>query len=133
MGTENPEIKPMDWLPFIRIPFKVWAVQVTAENIHECAELIGYQGGSGVMNGERFVADRDKIQFVRVVKIGYYITRTGDQWRVFLPDRFAKDFVPSTGVLDDIVDDIRNGAQIVDPNQLALEISSSATPEPESE
>lgn len=80
---------------FVRKPFVVEAVEVTAENIEQLAKFIGAFRKKD--DGTPYIAvDRRLIQNVYRVYPGFWMTRMGDNVRCYSRKIFMDQFTPST-------------------------------------
>ena len=76
-----------------RRPFVVQAVQITPENIEECAELIGEVGYTP--EGEAFIRVNKRIvPNINRAYAGWWITRMEDNLRCYNPKVFVAQFEP---------------------------------------
>lgn len=83
----------MEFTTYIRKPFKVEAVKITKENIEEIAQEIGrirYKRE----NGEPFIRINPKLNIpnVQYVYLDFYMTRMGENIRVYNPKVFENQF-----------------------------------------
>lgn len=85
----------MEFASYRRQPFVVDAVQITEDNIYECAALVG-----------EVVDEEDQIDpYIRINKrlvpninrayVGWWVTRMEDNLRVYSPKIFADSFEPN--------------------------------------
>lgn len=82
----------LDFSSHIRRPFEVDAVQITEENIHEAAALIGVL--ESTPQGHTYiVADRNLVPNVVRVYPGYYMTRMGTNVRCYSKRIFEDQFI----------------------------------------
>lgn len=82
----------MEFTTYIRKPFEVQAVKVTAENIAEVADFVGdlKQKDDGT---PYILVDRRIVPNVPKVYIGFYMTKMGDNIRVYSRRIFDDSFV----------------------------------------
>jgi hypothetical protein len=87
---------------YIRKPFEVDAVQVTADNMSEVAnwcggEVLTDNGNNFVkVSVERFLNERQTKAFN-----GDWVLKAGTGYKVYTPKAFSKSFEPLTGVARD--------------------------------
>lgn len=87
----------MDFVTFIRKPFKIQAVEVTKKNISELSHLVGDGRVRKKDNGFLFfVSDPQLIRNISRVEVGFWVTKMDDQFRVYKPEVFTHIFVEST-------------------------------------
>ena len=80
----------MEFTSFVRRPFIVTAIQITAENIDELAPLVGeVKEGE---NGKYIALDRRIIPNIRKAFIGWWITKLDDNVRCYSPKVFDQEF-----------------------------------------
>lgn len=81
----------MEFLPYIRRPFKVEAIEVTIENIHElselCGELVEKEGCDPYIQ-----VDRKKVSNIYRIKLGFMLTRMGENLRAYSREAFELTF-----------------------------------------
>lgn len=88
----------MEYTTFVRKPFSVEAVEITTENIEELARYIGDLETKD--DGTQYIlVDRRKVPNVQRVYPGFWMTKMGDNIRVYSKKVFAEQFVESN---DDI-------------------------------
>ena len=88
----------MEYTTFVRKPFAVEAVEITTENIEELARYIGDLETKD--DGTQYIlVDRRKVPNVQRVYPGFWMTKMGDNIRVYSKKIFAQEFVESN---DDI-------------------------------
>lgn len=93
----------MDFSTFVRKPFTVEAVEVTAENIAEIAELVGTLREKD--NGTPYIqVDRRLVPNVYRVYPGYWMTKMGDNIRCYTKRIFMEQFVATTPDIQNWVD-----------------------------
>lgn len=81
----------MEFSQFVRRPFVVEAVQITAENIEEVAKLIGHLR---VKDGVQFISvDRRIVPNIPRAQIGWWMTRLGDNYRCYNAKVFKAEFL----------------------------------------
>lgn len=79
---------------FVRKPFVVEAIEITAENIEELAKHIGVYRNR---DGYKYInVDRRFIQGVDRVYPGFWMTKMGDNIRCYNRKIFLDQFTPST-------------------------------------
>ncbi len=96
-----PELKEsnsMELTPYVRKPFKVQAVEITADNIAEVARYVGdlehREDGTPYI-----LVDRRKVPNLNKVYIGFFMTKMGENVRCFSRRIFLDQFMN----LDDTV------------------------------
>lgn len=81
----------MEFLPYIRKPFRVEAIEVTRENIHElsemCGDLVEREGEDPYIQ-----VDRKKVNNIFRIKLGFMLTRMGENLRAYSPEAFEETF-----------------------------------------
>lgn len=90
----------MEFIDFIRKPFKVKGVLITEENMEEIAALVGKMADK---EGERYIAlDKRVIPNVRKAYVGWFLTQLGDNYRCYSPKVFREQFEScgENGILD---------------------------------
>lgn len=92
---------------YVRKPFVVEAVEITADNIRELSPLIGEYGEDE--NGPFIQADRAKVPTVQKVVPGYWVTRMGKNIRCYSSWVFPEQFVEATGMIQEWSNLINNG------------------------
>lgn len=81
----------MEFNHFVRRPFAVEAVQITAENMAEVAELVGHVR---TKDGISFIAlDRRIVPNVGRAYLGWWLTRLADNYRCYSPKTFKYEFI----------------------------------------
>ena len=79
---------------FIRKPFMVEAIQITEDNIHDIAGLLGELKEK---DGEKWILiDRRIVPNIRKAYKGWWITRLDDNYRCYSPKVFEKEFMEYT-------------------------------------
>lgn len=85
----------MEFTKFVRKPFLVEALEITPENIKECAEFIGTlrykEDGSPYIE-----VDRILVPNVNQVYPGSFMTRIGNNVRCYSKKAFRQQFVESS-------------------------------------
>lgn len=82
----------MNFDHYIRKPFTVEAVEITRENIAEVSELIGELREK---DGQPFVAiNRRLVPNIHRAYLGWYVTKMGDNFRVYTQKVFLEQFAP---------------------------------------
>lgn len=94
--------------PYVRKPFAVEAVQITAENIEALAKYIGDLETKD--DGSPYIkVDRRLVPNVFRVFPGYWMTRMGDHTRCYTDRIFQQQFSPSTDEIQTWVDFMNSG------------------------
>lgn len=84
----------MEFTSFVRIPFTVDAVEITADNIAEVAQLVGELRTKG---DTTFIAlDRRVVPNVNRAYVGWFMTKLGDNYRCYSPKAFKDQFTVKT-------------------------------------
>lgn len=90
----------MEFVTYVRKPFKVEAVQITKENIDEIAEEIGkirYKRE----NGEPFIRVNPRvIPNIQFVYLGFYMTKMGDNIRCYSGRIFEDQFIQTSDAIE---------------------------------
>lgn len=108
----------MEFLPYIRKPFRVEAIEVTIENIHElsemCGELVEKEGQDPYIQ-----VDRKKVPNLFRIKLGFMVTKMGENLRAFSKEAFLENFAeenegPRLGLATtgELLDEIRSRIDI---------------------
>lgn len=83
----------LNFTPYKRRPFEVEAVQITEDNIEECALLIGELDEK---DGEPFVRINKRIvPNIHRAYVGWWITRMDDNLRCYSSRIFDEQFEPN--------------------------------------
>ena len=92
----------MEFTKFVRKPFAVEAVEITAENIGEVAELVGTLKKKE--DGTPYIrVDRRLVPNVYQVYIGFWMTRMDDNIRCYSKKIFKEQFIESNSEIEDWV------------------------------
>lgn len=84
----------MEFTNFVRRPFKVEAVRITAENIDQIASAIGTIRMKG---DEKFIViDKRIVPNMPRAYIGWWVTRFNDNYRCYSNKIFNEQFIPYT-------------------------------------
>ena len=84
----------MEFTQFVRIPFVVDAVEITADNIADVAKLVGEIRTKG---DSTFIAlDRRLVPNVNRAYVGWFMTKLGDNYRCYSPKAFKDQFTVKT-------------------------------------
>lgn len=90
--TQNGKLNIMDFTTFVRKPFTVQAVEITAENIEEVSKLVGDLKEKE--DGTPYIlVDNRLIPNVPKVYIGYFMTKMGENIRCYSRKIFNDQFV----------------------------------------
>lgn len=85
----------LNFIPHVRKPFEVLAVEVTVDNIEHLAPLIGQLKHKD--NGTPYIqVDRRLVPNIFRVFPGFWMTRMGDNIRCYSKKIFAEQFVVAT-------------------------------------
>jgi hypothetical protein len=85
----------IEFTKFIRKPFSVLAVQVTMENMKALAKLVGEVQTE---NGETFILlDRRIVPNVTRAKVGWWVTKLGDNYHCYSQKIFKQQFMQDLG------------------------------------
>lgn len=92
----------MEFTEFNRKPFKVQAVEITAENMEEVAQFIGTVKTKGDLT---FIAlDRRLVPNVSRAYVGWWFTILDQNYRCYAPKVFHEQFIeqaPASGIVFD--------------------------------
>lgn len=94
-NQDKEEEKMLGLEPYVRLPFRVKAVQITRENIDEIAKLIGFGRNNGVRmkNGEPFInLHHDRVPNMTRAFLGCYLTVFAGGYRVYYQRVFEEQF-----------------------------------------
>lgn len=85
----------LEFTEYIRIPFKVEAIEVTEENMEEIAKYVGdYKKKE---DGTPYIlVDRRIVPGVQRVYAGYWMTRMGDNIRCYAKKIFEEQFMEAS-------------------------------------
>lgn len=87
----------MEFIQFVRKPFTVEAVEITADNIAEVAKLVGEVK---TKNDVTFIIlDRRIVPNVNRAYIGWFMTRLGDHYRCYSAKVFREQFMDHEPVI----------------------------------
>lgn len=90
-GLESQTEKSMEFTTFVRKPFIVEAVEITAENIGELADLVGALREKE--DGTPYIqVDRRLVPNIFRVYPGFWMTRMGDNIRCYSQKVFREQF-----------------------------------------
>lgn len=82
----------MEFTEFVRRPFKVEAIKITDENIHEIAEMIG-EVKVHTKTKEKFILlDKRIVPSMARAYVGWWVTRFNDNLRVYSNKIFLEQF-----------------------------------------
>ena len=82
----------MEFVTYVRKPFEVDVVEITEENMQECAKYIGDVREE---DGKTFIlVDRRLVPNISRVYVGYFMTRMGRNTRVYSRKLFREQFMP---------------------------------------
>jgi hypothetical protein len=96
----------MEFTKFVRKPFFVEAIEITNENIAEIAPFVGELKEKP--NGQPFIhVDKKKVPNVFRVYPGFWMTRMGDQVRVYAERVFKEQFGHTTPEIEEWVSFLR--------------------------
>lgn len=86
----------MKFRTYVRKPFEVEAMEITAENIAEIADQVGTLRHKSE-DGTPFIqVDRKKVPNIYRVFPGFFLTKMGDHIRCYSPRVFHEQFTLST-------------------------------------
>jgi hypothetical protein len=97
--TDTEANLSVEFKSFIRKPFRVSAIEITVENIHELADLVG-EFKEDADSGPYIIADPEKVPTVNRVVPGYWITQMGKNLRCYSAKAFHEQFAELTPSLD---------------------------------
>jgi hypothetical protein len=104
----------MEFKHFVRKPFLVEAIEITTENIHELADLIGEFKEDHT--GPYIEADPEKVPTVTKVTPGYWLTKMGKNVRCYSSRIFTEQFTESTPSIERVL----NKFQVEAPRRIAV-------------
>ena len=93
----------MEYTPFVRKPFVVEAIEITAENLNDIAEMVGTIRTT-VDDKVYIQVDRRLIPNVFRVYPGFWLTRMGDNVRCYSAKVFKEQFTEVTDEIKSWVD-----------------------------
>lgn len=97
----------MEFTKYVRKPFTVEAVEITVDNIAEIAELVGTLRKKP--NGTPFIhVNRRLVPNAFQVFPGFWMTRMGDNIRLYSNYVFQEQFVSSSVEIEQWVDFLNN-------------------------
>jgi hypothetical protein len=100
----------MEFKQFVRKPFTIEAVEITVDNIAECAIHIGELQEQ---NGSPYIlVDSNLIPNVLRVFPGYWMTRMNDNFRCYSKKVFREQFVEQDPTIKQLVNYV-NGERVV--------------------
>lgn len=109
----------MEFNQYVRRPFVVEALEITAENMAEVAKLVG---DIRTKNDVTFIAlDRRIVPNVSRAYVGWFMTRLGDNFRCYSPKVFNDQFIDHKPVMSFVFDKVVDEFDATPP---------SATPNP---
>lgn len=83
----------MEFTEFVRRPFKVEAVRITAENIDEIAALIGEVKIHNKTKEKFILLDKRIVPSMARAFVGWWVTRFNDNLRVYSHKIFQEQFM----------------------------------------
>lgn len=100
----------MQFNQFIRKPFKIEAIEITAENLSEIAPLIGEERTKG---DDRYIAvDKRIVPSIHRAYVGWFVTRLDDNLRCYSPKVFHAQFAELTGEWADWLEALEDDSDI---------------------
>ena len=93
----------MNYKIFIRKPLRVQAVEITKSNIEEIAKYIG-EIQDAIDGSKYIIVNRQVIPGVSRVYPGYWMTKTGQNIRVFSRTKFFDQFLEEDDTIRPMVD-----------------------------
>lgn len=119
--TENGKLTKMDFTTFVRKPFAVQAVEITAENIEEVAKFVGDLKEKE--DGTPYIlVDNRLIPNVPKVYIGYFMTKMGENVRCYSHKIFVDQFIELNEDMKPWIDAMNGNLQAVpEPVEVASE------------
>lgn len=100
----------MEFATFVRKPFPVQAVEVTAENIAEVAKYVGDLREKD--DGTPYIlVDRRLVPNVFRVYPGFFMTRMGENVRCYSRKIFKEQFIQETEQIKEMADVINGNSQ----------------------
>ena len=92
---QNGQAYSMEFTTFVRKPFSVEAVEVTADNIAEVAKYVGDLREED--DGTQYIlVDRRLVPNIARVYAGFFMTKMGKNVRCYSRKIFSDQFEPST-------------------------------------
>lgn len=86
----------LDFKNFVRTPFQVTAIQITEENIHQVAKLIGTVQ---TRKDKKYIRlNRDIVPNMDRAQLGWYVTKLGDRYRCYNDIVFEEQFMSMEGM-----------------------------------
>lgn len=86
----------LDFKNYVRTPFQVTAIQITEENIHEVAKLIGTVQ---TRKDKKYIRlNRDIVPNMDRAQLGWYVTKFGDRYRCYNDIVFEDQFMSMEGM-----------------------------------
>lgn len=87
----------MEFTQYVRKPFVVEAIEITADNICDVADLVG-KFRTDEDSGQLYISlDRRIIPNVGRAYVGWWLTRLGDNYRCYAPKVFNEQFAAVDG------------------------------------
>lgn len=84
----------LEYETFVRAPFKIEAVEVTDENIHQIAEMLGSKIFTDTRTGNTFIGvDNNEMPGIYRIYAGFWVTKMGHRFRAYSQQRFLKEFI----------------------------------------
>ena len=84
----------MEFVEYVRRPFKIEAIRITEENIDEIAKLIGEIRTKGT---EKFILlDKRIVPNMTRAYVGWWVTRFNDNLRCYSNKIFTEQFTPNS-------------------------------------
>lgn len=96
----------LNYIPYIRRPFEIEAVEITEDNIADIAPLVGELCHKD--DGSPYIeVDKRLVPNVFKVYPGFYMTRMGDNVRCYSRRVFHEQFVVKTEEMDKLLDAVK--------------------------
>lgn len=107
-----------DFKEYVRKPFVVQAIEITAENIEELAAHIGTI--SEKADGTKYIqVDRLRIPNIERVYIGFYMTKMGRNIRCYSNRAFTMQFIENDDAIRTWIDYMNNTVE--ESNEIGAE------------
>lgn len=104
----------LQYTQFVRKPFMVEAIEVTAENIRDLAEIVGTLKFDENTGAPYILVDRKRVPNVYRVTPGYWVTRVDNKIRAYSNNSFNAQFSESDPHIKEWVDFMNNPSEEVE-------------------
>lgn len=100
----------MEFNQYVRRPFAVEAIEITADNLQEVADLVGKVETKG--DTTYISLDRRIIPNIGRAYVGWFMTRLGDNYRCYAPKVFRAQFIDYEALITfRFEDDVQEGEE----------------------